>query len=257
LIEEERPTDVLRPESPDRCGTKEIETFPPSTSGDGAVAPGADPDSQRDLGRGGPDRDPLTPTASRPTAFRPPRKLRSLLIGSAIAIALVVLLFVGLGPRPGKSSPGPVVAVGSEAPGFTLPSLIGSVPVDFNALGKDVHHPVILNFFASWCTPCRMETPLLAKAAVAEQVKGGPVRFVGVDVNDVPANALRFVQNAGIVYPVAVDQSFRVTSGLYGIYGLPQTFFVDPRGRVVGHTVGAVDPAELRAWMKRLNGGGA
>jgi cytochrome c biogenesis protein CcmG/thiol:disulfide interchange protein DsbE len=163
---------------------------------------------------------------------------------------------VGLRPHPGKSSAGPVVAVGSQAPGFTLSPLTGSMPVDLDALGKDVHRPVVLNFFASWCTPCQKETPLLARAAATEQATGGPVRIVGVDVNDPPANALPFVQKAGITYPVGVDQSFRVTSGLYGLYGLPQTFFINSDGRVIGHTIGAVDAADLRSWMKKLGGGG-
>jgi cytochrome c biogenesis protein CcmG/thiol:disulfide interchange protein DsbE len=178
--------------------------------------------------------------------------VRSLIIGSVIAIALAVLLFVGLGSTSSKGSAGPLVSVGSQAPGFSLPPLTGSVPVDLDALGKDAHHPVILNFFASWCIPCQKETPLLAKAAAAEQARGGPVRFVGVDVNDPPANALRFVQEAGITYPVGVDQTFRVTSGLYGLYGLPQTFFIDSDGKVLAHTIGAVDAADLRSWMKKL-----
>jgi cytochrome c biogenesis protein CcmG/thiol:disulfide interchange protein DsbE len=182
--------------------------------------------------------------------------VRSLVIGSVIAIALAVLLFVGLGSHSGNGSPGPVVAVGSQAPGFSLPPLTGSVPVNLDALGKDAHHPVILNFFASWCTPCQKETPLLASTAAAEQAKGGPVQFVGVDVNDLPANALPFVRKAGITYPVGVDQTFRVTSGLYGLYGLPQTFFIDSDGVVVAHVIGAVDAADLQSWMKKLGGAG-
>jgi cytochrome c biogenesis protein CcmG/thiol:disulfide interchange protein DsbE len=126
------------------------------------------------------------------------------------------------------------------------------VPVDLDGLGKDVHHPVILNFFASWCTPCQQETPLLARVAAAEQAQGGRVRFVGVDVNDPPANALPFVDKAGITYPVGVDQAFRVTSGLYGLNGLPQTFYIDSNGTVLGHTIGAVDAAGLRSWLKKL-----
>jgi cytochrome c biogenesis protein CcmG/thiol:disulfide interchange protein DsbE len=181
--------------------------------------------------------------------------VRSLVIGSVIAIALVVLLFVGLRPNSSKSSAGPLIPVGSQAPGFSLPPLTGAVPVDLGVLGKDAHHPVILNFFASWCIPCQKETPLLAKAAAAEQAKGGPVRFVGVDVNDPPANALPFVQKAGIMYPVGVDQTFRVTSGLYGLYGLPQTFYIDSNGKVLGHTIGAVNAADLRSWMKKLGEG--
>jgi cytochrome c biogenesis protein CcmG/thiol:disulfide interchange protein DsbE len=195
-----------------------------------------------------------TPPAppARAAAPQRPRALRSLLIGSGIAVVLAILLVVVLSSHTGKKTSGPLVPVGSQAPGFSLPPLTGSVPVDLDSLGKDAHHPVILNFFASWCTPCQKETPLLAKAAVAEQAKGGPVRFVGVDVNDQPADALPFVQKAGITYPVGVDQTFRVASGLYGLYGLPQTFYIGPDGKVLGHTIGAVDAADLTSWMKQL-----
>jgi cytochrome c biogenesis protein CcmG/thiol:disulfide interchange protein DsbE len=181
--------------------------------------------------------------------------VRPLAIGSVIAIALAIALFVGLGSHSGKGAAGPLVGVGSPAPDFSLPPLTGTAPVDLDALGKDVHHPVILNFFASWCTPCQKETPLLAQAALAEQAKGGRVRFVGVDVNDPPADALAFVKKAGIIYPVGVDNTFRVTSGLYGLDGLPQTFFIGSDGRVLAHTIGAVDAAGLRSWIQKLGGG--
>jgi cytochrome c biogenesis protein CcmG/thiol:disulfide interchange protein DsbE len=256
LLEEIRPADPSDPEAPARLVTTVGDTTggdPPV--GDGATGPGPYPGSNTATCTGSSGGEGQPPAASAPpvpTAAPRPRMVRSLVIGSVIAIALAVLLFVGLRPDSSKGSAGPLVPVGSQAPGFSLPPLAGSVPVDLDALGKDAHHPVILNFFASWCIPCQKETPLLAKAAAAEQAKGGPVRFVGVDVNDPPANALPFVQKAGITYPVGVDQTFRVTSGLYGLYGLPQTFFIGSDGKVLAHTIGAVDAADLRSWMKKL-----
>ena len=97
---------------------------------------------------------------------------------------LAVALFVGLGP---KSSPGPnpgPAGIGTAAPDFTLPSLTGGPQVNLYALGKERHRPVVLNFFASWCEPCREETPLLARTADAEQAKGSKIQFIGVDTLD-------------------------------------------------------------------------
>jgi cytochrome c biogenesis protein CcmG/thiol:disulfide interchange protein DsbE len=185
------------------------------------------------------------------TAPRPPRRLRALLIGCVIAAGLGVLLFVGLGSAP-KSGSGSVVAAGSIAPDFTLPSLTGGSPVRLDRLGRDRHRPVVLNFFASWCTPCQMETPLLASTARAEQARGSTVQFVGVDVADPTAAALAFVRQSGIGYPVGVDANVRVTSALYGLDGQPNTFFIDASGRVLGHTIGQVTAAQLHGWLSRL-----
>lgn len=188
-----------------------------------------------------------------PTPAGKPRVLRSLVIGSIIAVALAVLLFVGLGTNSGPGTPGPLVGIGSKAPGFTLPSLTGGGPVTLDAVGQNAHHPVILNFFASWCIPCQTETPLLARTSAAERAKGSIIRFVGVDAND-PTGALSFVQRSGITYPVAVDLTGAMTSSRYGVYGLPQTYFIDAHGTVVGHIEGAVTATELRGWMHRLAG---
>jgi cytochrome c biogenesis protein CcmG/thiol:disulfide interchange protein DsbE len=129
--------------------------------------------------------------------------------------------------------------------------------VSLDAVGTDGHHPVVLNFFASWCGPCQTETPLLARSAAAAEARGSTVRFVGVDVNDPPSAALPFVQRSGITYPVAVDENFAVTSGKYALDGLPQTFLIDAEGRVVGHVQGALTPAVLNGWLHRLGGASA
>lgn len=193
------------------------------------------------------------PTPPHPTAARPPRRLRALLIGCVIAAGLGVFLFVGLGstPKAGSGS-GAVVAPGAIAPDFTLPSLTGGAAVQLDRLGRDRHRPVVLNFFASWCAPCQQETPLLASTARAEQAKGAAVQFVGVDVADPTADALAFVQKSGIPYPVGVDANVRVTSGLYGLDGEPNTFFIDASGRVLGHAIGAVTATQLHGWLRRL-----
>jgi cytochrome c biogenesis protein CcmG, thiol:disulfide interchange protein DsbE len=219
---------------------------PPGTETEEIPAPPAD-------GSG----PPLTPTpASAPTPPPAgPRKLRALLIGCVIAAALAVFLFVGLGTSSNSGSgAGPVVGVGDRAPGFSLPALTGGTPVNLDKLGTNRHRPVVLNFFASWCIPCQKETPLLARTAAAEQAKGSPVQFIGVDVAESASDGLAFVQKSGITYPVGSDLSLRVTSALYGLNAQPNTFFIDASGRVIGHVIGGVTAPELTRWLHRLAG---
>jgi cytochrome c biogenesis protein CcmG, thiol:disulfide interchange protein DsbE len=191
---------------------------------------------------------PSLPASSSPSAdaaalgWRARRRRRSLAVGLLAAGVLAFLLFGVIGTGPG-TQPGQVVPIGSTAPGFSLPSLTGGPPVSLDALGPNRHRPVVLNFFASWCVPCRQETPLLA--GVARSEKRSRVQFIGVDVGDVPSSAKAFVQQAGVDYPVAVDGELRVTSGRYGLNAEPQTFFLDASGRVVVHKLGALDRSEL------------
>jgi cytochrome c biogenesis protein CcmG/thiol:disulfide interchange protein DsbE len=182
-----------------------------------------------------------------------PRRLRALLIGTVIAAGLAVFLFVGLGTTSGSGpGSGPVVGVGDLAPGFSLPSLLGGPAVDLDALGPARHRPVVLNFFASWCAPCRQETPLLARTAAAEQARHSTVQFIGVDVADTAAQAIPFVHQSGITYPVGTDSSLRVSAALYGLNGEPSTFFIDSSGHVVAHVIGAVDQAKLDHWLGHI-----
>ena len=155
---------------------------------------------------------------------------------------LAFLLFGVIGTGAGSQS-GQVVPVGSVGPGFTLP-----VP-DRRAAGQPRRAGPTAT--GRWCStssprgacPCQQETPLLAQTAAAEQAKGSPVQFIGVDVADTPSSAMAFVQQAGITYPMGVDADLKVTTGLYGLNGEPNTFFIDASGHVVGHKLGALNRA--------------
>ena len=108
------------------------------------------------------------------------------------------------------------------------------------ALAELRGYPVVLNFWASWCRPCRAEAPILAAAAKAER---GRVVFLGVDVKDFTTDAKRFAKDNGFNY-VSVRDTESVYDD-YGLTGLPETFFVDARGRVVSHFIGEIDTEEL------------
>jgi cytochrome c biogenesis protein CcmG, thiol:disulfide interchange protein DsbE len=195
------------------------------------------------------------PATPRPPV-QGPRRLRSLLIGLVIAAVVAFILFVGLDRSSGNGSSGsgPVVGVGSTAPNFSIPSLTGGARVDLDALGRDRHRPVVLNFFASWCVPCQQETPLLARTAATERARHSTVQFIGVDALDQNASADPFVEKAGVTYPVGTDGGGKVSGGLYALFGLPQTYFIGADGTVIGHVEGAVKQAQLDQWLHRLGG---
>jgi cytochrome c biogenesis protein CcmG, thiol:disulfide interchange protein DsbE len=107
----------------------------------------------------------------------------------------------------------------------------------------------VLNFFASWCGPCREELPLLART---DRKAAGQVRFVGVDVSDQDGPALTLVRSSGVSYPVGVDPSYQVSGNEYHLYGLPDTVFVDAAGHEVGMVAGPLTPTRLARWLGRI-----
>jgi cytochrome c biogenesis protein CcmG/thiol:disulfide interchange protein DsbE len=137
------------------------------------------------------------------------------------------------------SSSAPASSAQKVAAAFTLPALGGSgQQVTLSAYaGK----PLVVNFFASWCGPCKTETPRLAAFYRAEH---GKVAIVGLDENDTQANALSFTHADKVTYPVGFDPQMTAASA-YEVSALPQTFFLDARHRVVDRVFGAVTQAEL------------
>jgi cytochrome c biogenesis protein CcmG/thiol:disulfide interchange protein DsbE len=159
--------------------------------------------------------------------------------GSLAAIALA-----------GAASGQPARPAAVAAPAFSLPVLGHSgqrVSLDGYA-----GQPLIVNFFASWCEPCKKETPLLAKFYRAEK---GKVALVGLDENDVLGNATSFTRANGVSYPVGFDAQLSAASA-YGVSALPQTFFLDARHRIVDRIFGAVTLTELNKGIALATGKG-
>jgi cytochrome c biogenesis protein CcmG, thiol:disulfide interchange protein DsbE len=141
------------------------------------------------------------------------------------------------------------------APAFTLEVLEeGRIPAPLRApLGGALSDgrvslselrgtPVVLNLWASWCTPCREEAPRLQKGWQRWGRRG--VAYLGLNIQDLRGDARGFSERFGITYP-SVRDARRGVADSYGATGIPETFFVDGRGRVVGHVIGVVAEREL------------
>jgi thiol-disulfide isomerase/thioredoxin len=103
-------------------------------------------------------------------------------------------------------------------------------------------HVAVLNFWASWCGPCRSEAPLLARSARANP----GVLFLGVDVKDLTGDATSFLRRLDVPYPSLRDVGDKAY-GAFGVTGVPETFYLDRRGRLVAHDPGPVTTTSLEA----------
>ena len=163
------------------------------------------------------------------------RQSKIVLAGAAAALlAIVAITAFTVGS---KAAPPRVQPV---AKAFTL-GLLGHTGQHVS-LASYAGRPLIINFFASWCPPCKRETPLLAKFYAEHH---GRDLIIGIDANDQAGPAQKFVQETGVTYPVGVDPFPAPVTTSYGVYGLPQTFFLNARHRIVKHVIGAVTVADL------------
>lgn len=128
----------------------------------------------------------------------------------------------------------------ASAPSFSLPRLNGEGSLALRSLrGK----AVVLNFWASWCIPCKQEAPLLETAANKYRAIG--VVVVGIDAQDFRSDARRFMQRYGLTYPIVRDGGGS-TLTRYDVTGFPETWFVDRSGHVVGeHVTGPLTDERL------------
>lgn len=133
----------------------------------------------------------------------------------------------------------------TPAPAFQLVDL-GS-PQKTVSLNDFRGHYLILNFWASWCPPCRKEMPALA--SVAHQL-AGQVDFVGLDTQDERSAGLAFAKSTNVHYPLAFDTAAVWSS--YGVYGLPTTFFISPSERILGKQVGGLTKPRLLTLIKQI-----
>jgi cytochrome c biogenesis protein CcmG/thiol:disulfide interchange protein DsbE len=173
-------------------------------------------------------------------AVATPRDSRTgTLIRAAIVVALVVLMVVlAMGfrrdPRDIKTG-----TIGDPAPAFDLERLDEPGRVRLTDLRGKV---VIVNFFASWCVPCKEEAPHLIR--VWERYRTSDVAFVGIVYQDEAAAARDFHDRMGQTWPIALDDEGRTAFG-FGVFGVPETFFVRPDGVIEGRHIGPIDETTL------------
>ena len=207
-----------------------------------------------------------TTTPGEPTATseRPRRARRALvLVLQAAAIGLVAALLALLLWRVvvQNDATGFVSDISDgkrpAAPGFSLPVIWNRAPywpprlrsaLADGQLSLDElrGRPVVLNFWASWCGPCADEAPVFAASA---RTHGTSVVFVGVDVQDFTSDARGFLRKHGVPYVAARDGDGSVYDD-YGLTGVPETYYLDARGRAVAHSPGVVDRADLEAGIR-------
>jgi len=160
---------------------------------------------------------------------------------SAVPVLAVLAYGFLLDPR---SIPSPLV--GRPAAPFSLTAFDGS-PVSLEAWRGQV---VVVNFWASWCKPaCYDEAPVLERAWRTYRDRGLVV--VGVDMQDTPEAARAFIRQFQLTFPNAPDDGGKVAVE-YGVYGVPETFFVDRTGTIRAKHVGAVTDEVIRATLEPL-----
>ncbi|HKP17540.1 MAG TPA: TlpA disulfide reductase family protein [Gaiellaceae bacterium] len=157
----------------------------------------------------------------------------------ALVAGLLALLIYKLATDRTSAATGP-------APNFTLPRLDADGHLQLASLRGQA---VVLNFWASWCNPCKQEAPELQ--AAAQRWAGKDVVVLGIDAQDFSGDAKSFMRKYKVRYPVVRDGSGQVV-GKYGVEGFPETFFVDRQGRIVGdHVQGPVSRDVLERNIRR------
>jgi cytochrome c biogenesis protein CcmG/thiol:disulfide interchange protein DsbE len=165
--------------------------------------------------------------------------------GLLVAGALVPLLLLGAWGALVLSRGEGGASIGTQAPAFAVADLDGNPLRLADLRGR----PVIVNFWASWCGPCVDEFPLLREAAAAHEADG--LAVVGIVFRDNSEAARRFMARMGAGWPAAMDPGEEIAQD-YGIYGPPETFFIDAEGVVVARQFGALSRDDLDRHVDRL-----
>jgi cytochrome c biogenesis protein CcmG/thiol:disulfide interchange protein DsbE len=171
--------------------------------------------------------------------------MKRLFLVVLLVLLPVALLAFGLRGNP-RVVPSPLV--GKPAPDFTL-QLFDGGQIALTELRGQV---VVVNFWASWCIPCREEAPALEATWQRQRARG--VVFVGVNIQDREPDARAFIREHGKTYPNGPDLR-GVISIAYGVYGVPETFILDREGRIQHKHIGAVTAEVLEREIERALSG--
>lgn len=180
------------------------------------------------------------------------RKAGRIAAAAALVAGLGLIIFFGFTGRFPLLNPGDARAVapqaGSLAPDFELKTLSGqSVHL------KDLRgHPVLINFWATWCTPCIQEMPMIE---TRYQKYSPDLVVLGVNYGEPESDVRSFVKTSGVTFDILLDNGQKIQE-LYRVRGYPTTFVVDSSGRVRAVQLGVMSESQLDGFLKKVGVGG-
>lgn len=198
------------------------------------------------------NKAPLEQTHEEPIEWIP-RWLWSAVVGVALILGGIWLISSRIsfsrsgGISPAATTPVKAIAlVGQPAPDFELKNLAGETIRLSDFKGK----PVLVNFWATWCAPCRAEAPELQRAAVEYKDK---LVIIGVNMttDDTPAQVPAFVEEYGLTFPIVLDETGEVSQA-YQVIGLPTSIFIDQAGLIKDVRLGPINQAYIEAKLAEM-----
>ena len=198
----------------------------------------------------------LEPAETVPEGEAAPRRRSPLMFLVPLILFGGLAVVFGIGLFSGDASRVPSALVGKAAPAIALSRVEGlvrdgqPVPAFGNAdLGQG--RATLVNVFASWCAPCKVEHPVLVGLSQTDAVKQGKVALVGMNYKDEAENARRFLGALGNPFSaVGADKGGRAAIE-WGVYGVPETFLIGPDGRILDKHVGPLDLAAAAKLLQR------
>ncbi|GIV75666.1 MAG: hypothetical protein KatS3mg050_0060 [Litorilinea sp.] len=189
----------------------------------------------------GPEADGVASLPSTTTAGHP----RSVTLWRLVIIGIFLIFVAVLALRLWQTKASEHRAAGL-APPFTVTTFDGETISLEDLRGKGV----VLNFWASWCDPCREEAPLLEQTWRRERDNG--IVFIGLDYLDQEPAARAYLAEYDITYPNGPDLRSQAARR-YGIKGVPETFFIDPEGRIIGIVIGPIQSqAQMEQYLSQI-----